>query len=359
MTKLKVAQIGVANFGARRREIMRETGLFELVACYDLNPAAMARCQAEDGARPVGSYAELLATPGIEAVIISTGAKFHADQILQAAERGLHVYVEKPLCASAAELAAVLNAQRRRGVVIGVGHNDHRHDPVSQRIRDLIESGTLGKIATFEKTTAHGGGLQIKPGDWRGDPSANPGGMLFQCGVHGLHELIYYFGPITEVFAQMRYDVHTTATADVALCQLRFASGLIGTLNAYHVTPYRHTFNIFGTHANLYREDRYFDEGTHLWLQRAAPTPGHKETREPVSVDFSTEDEGGGMKSFYAAIRDGGECYPSVVDGARAVAVVFAAEESARSGRPVAVAPVGGAHLDTATGFCRARIPVV
>jgi len=45
---------------------------------------------------------------------------------------------------------------------------------------------------------------------------ANPGGMLFQCGVHALHELMFYFGPIRRVMALMRYDIHTTATADVA-----------------------------------------------------------------------------------------------------------------------------------------------
>ena len=41
--KMKVAQIGVGGFGARRRELMRQSGPFELVAAYDLNPRALAR----------------------------------------------------------------------------------------------------------------------------------------------------------------------------------------------------------------------------------------------------------------------------------------------------------------------------
>lgn len=335
--KLKVAQIGVANFGARRRQIMRESGLFELVACYDLNVEAMARCQAEDGAKPVDSYEALLATPGIEAVVISTGAKFHAEQIIAAAEKGLHVFVEKPLCSTAAEVRSLLAVQRKTGVVIGLGHNDHSHDAVSLCIKRMIDAGELGTVATFEKTTAHNGGLQIKPGDWRGDPAKNPGGMLFQCGVHAVHELMFYFGPITEVSALMRYDVHTTQTADVALCHLKFASGLIGTLNAYHVTPYRHTLTILGTKANLYRDERFFDEGTTLLIQRTG-VPGAKELKEPVAIDQSLTDECGGLRSFYTAVRERGACYPSLIDGARAVAVVFAAEESARSRRPVTVA---------------------
>jgi UDP-N-acetyl-2-amino-2-deoxyglucuronate dehydrogenase len=334
--KMKVAQIGVGNFGARRRQLMRESGLFELVSAYDLNPAAMEQCRKEDGARPVASYVELLATPGIEAVVISTGATFHAEQMIAAAEKGLHVFVEKPLCSTPKEVLSLLAVQRKTGVVIGLGHADHRHDALSLRIKELIDSNELGTIATFEKTTAHNGGLQIKPGDWRGDPAKNPGGMLFQCGVHAVHELMFYFGPIVEVSAKMRYDVHTTQTADVALCHLTFASGLIGTLNAYHVTPYRHTFNILGTKANLYRDERFFDEGTTLQIQRTG-VPGAKEPKEPVAIDKSLTDECGGMRSFYEAVRQGGACYPSLIDGARAVAVVFAAEESARCGRPVAV----------------------
>jgi len=333
--KLKVAQIGVGGFGARRRELMRQTGLFELVAAYDLNPAALVQCEKDDGAKPVANYEALLATPGIEAVVISTGATFHAEQAVQAAERGLHVFVEKPLCSTPDEVTALLDVRKKTGVVIGVGHNDHRHNPVALTIKKMIDEGALGKVATFEETTCHSGGLMIKPGNWRGDPQKNPGGMLFQCGCHALHELMFYFGPITEVSAMMRYDVHTTLTADVALCHLKFASGPIGTLNAYHVSPYRYTLNIFGTRMSLYRNDRYFDEGTTLFMQEEL-LDGKKQPMKAVPVEGSM-DYAGGLRSFYDGVRHGTPVYPDLLDGARAVAVIFAAEEAARTGRPVRV----------------------
>jgi predicted dehydrogenase len=337
--KLRVAQIGVGGFGAHRRLLMRQTGLFELVAAYDHNPEALKHCQAEDGARPVSSCEELLATPGIEAVVISTGAKFHAEQALAAMARGLHVFVEKPLCATPAEVEALLAAQQKSGVVVAVGHADHRHKADSTTIQRMIESGDLGRVATFECTTAHSGGQLIQPGDWRGDPGKNPGGMLFQCGVHAIHELMFYFGPMAEVASMMRYDVHTTLTADVAICHLKFASGLIGSLNAYHVTPYRHTLNIFGTKMSLYREELFYDEGTRLWRQ-ATHLDGKKEPEERVPIEGAT-DEAGNLRSFHRAIREGGVPYPSLLDGARAVQAVFAAEESAKTGRAVAVPRLG------------------
>lgn len=328
--KLKVGQVGVGHFGAHRRRTMRETGLFELVAAYDYNPEALAQAEAEDGAVPVGSYEELLDYPGLEAIVISTGAKYHAEQAIAAAERGLHVYVEKPLCATPEELHALLEVQRRTGVVIGVGHDDHSSNPVSLTIKQKIDSGELGAIAAFEETTAHSGGLLMKPDEWRADPEKNPGGMLFQCGVHSLHELMFYFGPIREVSCMMRYDVHTSRTADVAVCLLRFASGLVGTLNAYHVTPYRHTLSVFGTKANLYRDARFFQEGTKLEIQ-VTHLDGKYEPREPVPLVAAGEPNGN-LRSFYRGIREGTPVYPGLLDGARAVAVVFAAEESAKRG---------------------------
>lgn len=327
--------VGVGNYGAVRRALMRKTGLFRLVRAYDRDPAFLAQARAEDGAEPAASFEELLATPGIEAVVLSTGAKYHAEQVLAALARGLPVFVEKPLCATAGELERLVAAQKRAGVVVGVGHSDNTCEPYMRQIRTMIEAGALGTLAAFERTTAHSGGLEIKPGDWRGDAEKNPGGMLFQCGVHAIHDLLYLFGPIASVNCVMRYDVHTTRTADVAHCVITHRSGLTGTLNAYHVTPYRHTFSVFGTRGALHKRDRYFDEGTTLVFQPRRCNEKEEEIR--VEVDASTDDGTGSLRSFYGAVRTGSPCYPSLVDGARAVGVVFAAEESAAAGRPVVI----------------------
>ncbi|MBE7465730.1 MAG: Gfo/Idh/MocA family oxidoreductase [Planctomycetes bacterium] len=335
--RIRVGQIGVGHFGGYRRQKMRETGLFELAAAYDLNPGALEQARKQDGAQPVGSYAELLAFPGLEGIVISTGAKFHAEHLIAALRAGKHVFVEKPLCSTLDEVRAIRAAAAASGRVVAVGHTDHTRDAETQAIKKLIESGRLGTIATFEKTTAHSGGLVMQPGDWRADPDKNPGGMLFQCGVHGVHELRYLFGPVTHVSAMMRYDANpATGTADVAICHLRFASGLIGTLNAYHVTPYRHTFSVFGTQGNVYRDARSFDEGTRLWLQETKLDHA-KELQVPVPLE-GTDDECGNLKSWAHAIRENGTPYPSLEDGIEALAVVFAAEVAAKEGRTVAVA---------------------
>jgi len=338
--KLKTVMVGVGNFGAYRRNKMRASGLFDLIAAYDFNEKALEQCKKDDGAEAVDSYEALLNVPGAEAMIISTGGKFHAEQIIAAAEKGLHVFVEKPLCSTPEELKAIFAAQEKHNVVIGVGHADHYASKDCMLIKNKIDSGDLGKIAAFETTTCHSGGFLIKPGDWRGDPDKNPGGMLFQCGVHSFHELMFYFGPIEEISAMMRYDVHTTQTADVAMCHIRFKSGLVGSLNAYHVSPYRHTFSVFGTKRNLYRFDYCFDEGTKLF-QQTEFYDGKKQPLEELEMSNKSgkDDAGTNVISFFNAIRYGktDELYPSLIDGARAVDAVFAAVKSIETKAPVAL----------------------
>ena len=335
--RLRVGQIGVGNFGAFRRSVMRETGLFDLVAAYDTNPAALAVAHADDGARPCASFGELLDFAGLEGVIISTGAKFHAAQMIAALERGLPVFVEKPLCSSPEEMDAILKAARAAGVPVVVGHHDHAHNPCAVHIKSAIRNGEMGQLVAVEATTCHSGGFHIQPGDWRGDPGKNPGGFLFQCGVHKLHELMFYLGPVARVTARLRYDVNPrTATADVAICLLEFESGVLGTLNAYHVTPYRHTINLFGTCANYYVSEHH-PEGIQVSRQLAAPNySGAAELIERLDLP-SHGDRTSSVRSWYGAIRCGSAASPSLEDGARAVAVVFAAETSARVGHPVDV----------------------
>lgn len=344
LQRVSVAQVGVGGFGATRRKWLRETELFRVVAVHDWDRRAMEAAADEEGAVVCERFEDLLRVPGVEAIVLSTGAKHHAEQVIAALEAGLHVFVEKPLCSTPEELASVLRAaDARPDLVVAVGHNDHLHEPYSKLIRGLIDAGEIGSPVSVCATTAHGGGFHIRDGDWRGDPDRNPGGMLFHCGVHKLHELMFYLGPIRRVFASMRYDLHTTPTADAAVCQLEFESGVIGSLHAYHVTPHRHEISIYGTRANLYYECFHAEHGTLLERQDILLSRELQPRRRLVADGKG--DPASSLHSFFRAIREGVRCYPSLMDGARALQVVFAAERSAKEGVAVEVEPLEPAPL--------------
>ena len=214
MDKLTVGMIGVANFGAFRRKQMRASGHFTLAAVCDRNAESLAAAVTEEQSAAYTDFAAMLAHPGLEGVVISTGADSHASLAIAAMRKGLHVFVEKPLCCFVAEVDALRQAARETGRVIGLGHNHCVSDPLLNLAKRFIEEGRLGTVVAFEENSSHSGGLEINPGDWRGLADRNPGGMLFQCGVHAFHGMAYLFGPIDTVQAMMRYDANpNTETA--------------------------------------------------------------------------------------------------------------------------------------------------
>ena len=327
MAQLKTAIVGVGGFGAYRRRTLHDSGEFDIVACYDINHEVLEKAAQEEDARACASYEEMISIPEIEAVVVSTGAKFHAEQTIQALRAGKHVFVEKPLASTPEEVRQIISAMKEEGLVVGVGHGYEPASKLAAVAKLYVETGRLGKVAAIEANSFHSGALAASPNDWRFDPDKNPGGMLFQCGVHSLHSLRYIFGEVREVAAFMRYDVHTTRTADATCTLLRFDSGLIGTLNCYHVTAYNHSLRIFGTKGNLYLDTHH---GKVEFQERKA---GEPEVLVPVREDVPTVgDTCGNVRSFARAVRSGGIPYPSVYDGAKAVAVCFAAERSSRSG---------------------------
>ncbi|HEY8667217.1 MAG TPA: Gfo/Idh/MocA family oxidoreductase [Tepidisphaeraceae bacterium] len=269
--------------------------------------------------------------------MISTGADSHAALAIAAMRAGLHVFIEKPLCTSVAEVRALRQAQRETKAVVGVGHAHLPAHPLMMVAQRYIAEGKLGTVVCYEENVSHSGGLVLKPGDWRGLPSKNPGGMLFQCGVHSFHFLSHLFGPVEAVSAMMRYDANPrTQTADAANVLCRHQNGMIGTINAYHTTAFFYEFRIFGTDGNL-----YFD--THLnkaWYQRRlAKMP---EPRVTVEVPTSPGETYAGLVNWYNAIHGRGEPSPSLDDGVRAVLPVFAAERAAMEKREVSIAELAG-----------------
>jgi len=336
MEPIRVGMVGVGGFAGYRRKTMHQTGLYKLVACYDYIAETAKAVAAEEQCDVEASYDALLARTDIEAVVVSTGATSHMEYCVRAAQAGKHFFVEKPLCCDAEELKTLLSAGEQAGVVMGMGHS-FPDGPVNQLIQDYIAQDKLGTVTAIEMTTAHGGGWCVSP--WRFIPEKNPGGMLFQCGVHLIYWIEAMFGRVTDVSCMMRYDVNPgTQTSDATTTLLRLENGLLATINAHHVTAYEHHKYIYGTKGNL-----YIHESPSEIDYQARSTEGKPE--EKIRIDESSLPAGQNLAltnliTWANAIRGEGTPAPSIYDGASAVAVVFAAAEAARTGRTVQVPDV-------------------
>jgi phthalate 4,5-cis-dihydrodiol dehydrogenase len=117
----------------------------ELVAAADPRDSARAQFAADFGARTYATVAELCTDHDVEAVYVATPHQFHVDHVTEAARAGKHVLVEKPMALSLADCDTMVEAARRAGVWMVVGHS-HSFDRPYQRAREIIEEGRFGAV---------------------------------------------------------------------------------------------------------------------------------------------------------------------------------------------------------------------
>jgi phthalate 4,5-cis-dihydrodiol dehydrogenase len=141
-------QIGVVGLG-RAFTLMLPTFLHDsrvkLVGAADPIAAARAQFESDFGAPGHASVEALCADPAVEALYIASPHQFHAEHVCLAASSGKHVLVEKPMALSLEECTRMIEATRRAGVHLIVGHSHSFNLPI-RRTRELIASGIYGNV---------------------------------------------------------------------------------------------------------------------------------------------------------------------------------------------------------------------
>lgn len=149
--RLRVGVIGAGVIGqVMHLHFLREMGdRVEIAAVCDLSRETAAGCAARYGAAGVFTdWRQLLAEP-LDAVLVLTSGS-HAPIAVAAADAGMHVFVEKPMCFSAREGLEMIAAAERSGVVLMVGY-PKRYDPAYARF--VQEVATLGDKRLLRVTT--------------------------------------------------------------------------------------------------------------------------------------------------------------------------------------------------------------
>jgi predicted dehydrogenase len=140
----KVAVIGTGFMGSMHAAIFARELRAELVAVVDKN-FDLARSVAArfPGAKAYASHDELIAAERLDLVSICTPDHLHLEPALAIAEKGINLFIEKPIAARLEEAEAIVEAARKAGVKLGIGHL-LRFDPRYSAARELIRSGKIG-----------------------------------------------------------------------------------------------------------------------------------------------------------------------------------------------------------------------
>lgn len=237
MSKIKVAVVGCGSI-AKHRHIPEYAwnSNVELVAFVDPVLERAEHFAQLHGGKAYSSYIEMLKQEKVDAVSVCTPNFLHAEVSIAAANAGAHVLVEKPMASTAEEAEAMIEAAKKNGVFLMVGHNQ-RLMPPHVKAKEILNSGKLGKVLTFRTSFGHPG-----PEGWSVDGRESwffrkeeaTMGAMGDLGVHK-SDLIRWL--LADEVAQVAAFVGTlhkegTDVDDNATCLLRMKSGATGSLVA-------------------------------------------------------------------------------------------------------------------------------
>lgn len=328
---VRVGILSTAGITSRLLAALASSDQAELVAVSSRDRAALeAYCErhqiAPDVRRHVG-YEALLADEAVEAVYIPLPNSLHCQWTIAAAEAGKHVLCEKPLAVDVAECRRMIAAAEAAKVVFMEAFM-YRHHPATRRLREVVESGTIGDVVLVRS------GFCFTINDPQNIRLSRPlaGGATMDVGCYCINFARFITGeePVT-AYAVARFGAESQV--DETLCgTLVFPSGAVSQFECSVKSAGRSFGNVLGSKGTIEVEGA-------PWFPNAerAACRVNNEVVETLGGGDPYRNE---LEVFCHAIRTGEPLPIPPIDGARNMAALTALLESARTGAPVAVEPV-------------------
>ena len=179
----------------------------------------------ELGVTPFPTIDDPLSHPDVDAVVIATPHPSHREITLRAAAAGKHVLVEKPMSVTPSEADDMIQACDSGGVKLGLLYNN-RFRPEPLKMRELIDSGTIGRIYRVNMSSAmiRSQGYYNRL-DWRGTWADEGGGALINQGIHAIDMMQWSGGMPESVFGMLSTLRHDVEVEDFATAVMSFEGG--------------------------------------------------------------------------------------------------------------------------------------
>jgi len=227
-----VGVIGVGLMGSRHAENVARVGGAKLLAVHDANASLSERVARALGARSCASVDELLSHDGVDALVIASPARAHEAHAAAALAAGKDVLLEKPIAPTLEAADRILAAAEASGARLQIGFM-RRYDPAYAEAASVVRSGKLGAVRFFK-------GVDRDRDAPRGAPGSLPRSDIFA--ESAIHDFDVARWILDAEVAGVRATALTLAPdapgPDLALVDLRFASGAAASIETYRGARY-------------------------------------------------------------------------------------------------------------------------
>lgn len=287
-------------------------------------------------------YEKMLAMPEIDMVVVGVPNDLHHRITLDAAAADKHVVVEKPLCLNLAEADEMIAACRKAKVKLMYAE-ELCFTPKYVRLKQLLDRGALGKPTLIKQAEKHDG--PHAPHFW--DVERSGGGVVMDMGCHGIEFFRWMLNrpKVTSVYAHMTRNVHADKTRgeDNAILILEFEGGVTAMAEESwtKMGGMDDRAEVHGSRGVAYADllhgnaiETYSAGGYDYAVEKAGSTKGWSFTIYEEAWNYGFHGE---MAHFVDCVQNDKKPLVSGEDGRAVLEVIFAAYESAREGRKVAL----------------------
>jgi predicted dehydrogenase len=276
---LGVAVVGLGWWGRTIVPLLKSSTKLKVVKGVDPAPPAAAFA-ASQGLAYETSFERALQDPAVQAVVLCTPHTQHTAQIIAAAQAKKHVFCEKPLSMSRAEVLRAVQACVDNEVALAVGH-EKRFEPPVQEVFRLARAGELGTPLQIEANFSQDKFLSLEADNWRMSQTEAPAGPMTATGIHLLDLAVGLLGPAQQVYARVRQLGSPLVNGDTLGILVTHKSGANSLISAVLATPFDGRFAVYGNRAWAEVRDKAHPEAPEGWVLTVK-----KRNSQPHSISF-------------------------------------------------------------------------
>jgi predicted dehydrogenase len=275
---LGVAVVGLGWWGRIIVPLAKTSRKLRVVKLVDPDTAA-AEFAAQQQIPYVKSLDEALLDPQVRGVVLCTPHTLHTEQIVKAANAGKHVFCEKPLSLSRADVLRAVKNCNQNHVVLAVGHEKRFEPPIQEAMR-LARSGELGVLLQVEANFSQDKFLSLPADNWRLSGKEAPAGPMTATGIHLLDLSVGVLGLADRVFASVQKLASNLSNGDTLGVLVKFESGANALLSGVLGTPFDGRFAVFGSRGWAEVRDKAHPESPQGWTLTVRMRDSGKKIRE-------------------------------------------------------------------------------
>ena len=338
-------RVGIVGYGSAGRRfhpyLISRVPDLQLVAVASRSPERRALAAQERGVATFETVDQMLDGGRVDLVVVATPHDTHCAIACRVMDGGKHCVVEKIMALNAQEAATMIEASRRNGVLLSVFQN-RRWDWDFLTVKKAVDDGLIGAPFLFEIGRF---GYRAQ-GGWRGDPAIG-GGLLFDWGAHFVDQALQLVPDrVASVTCDIQYRGWGAQIGSYARLLIRFAGGVLYSIEISNLARYaKPHWVVLGEKGALVKHGFDPQEPAVLAgnIDAAAENPTNRARITTEVGAFATEMVVETVRSdwtnYYRNVADAllgrAELIVTPEQAARAMAVVDAAMQSAKSGETV------------------------